>query len=91
MAEKELRKEQPGQEETCFTEDQPHSHEYQIIDKSEAETPSDGGAQTLVSAANFAEPSCHQRTLKPAGFIMRIGRGVKSAVGGAVNMIMQTG
>ena len=93
MAEKDLRKEQPGQEETCFTEDQPHGHEYQIIDKSEAETQtlSDGGAQTLVSAANVADPSGHQRAPKPAGFIMRFGRGVKSAVGGAVNMIMQTG
>ena len=89
MAEKDLRK--VYSEETSFNNDQPHSQEYHVIEKSEVEQLSDGGAQHSTGSA-FSEPSGPQRGLKPAaGIIMRIGRGVKSAVGGAVNMILQTG
>ena len=90
MAEKDLQK--VYHEETSFIGDQQHGQEYHIIEKSEVPEPLlDEGAQKSAGSA-LNEPSGHQRGLKPAaGIIMRIGRGVKSAVGGAVNMIMQTG
>ena len=93
MAEKDLRRKNQLVE-TSFIEGQLHDQEYQVIENPEVEQlGSDGGALPSVpGTALLSELSGHQRGLKPAtGIIMRIGRGVKSAVGGAVHMIMQSG
>ena len=85
MAEKDLRKAYLQMEETSFS-DQPPSQEYHVIEKSEVETLTAGQHSP---SSGVSEPSGHQRGLKPAaGLIMRIGRGVKSAVGGAVNILL---
>ena len=86
MAEKDLRKGQMV--EISLIEGDEHRQEFQVIERSEVDLLPAGGVQQPV---NLNEPSGHQR-LKPApGIITRIGRGVKSAVGGAVNMILQSG
>ena len=85
MAEKDLRKSQMV-ETTSFIDDQ--HQEYQVIETFEVDPLPAGGVQQPV---NLNEPIGHQRLKPAAGIIMRIGRGVKSAVGGAVNMIMQSG
>ena len=88
MAEKDLRKSQ--QIETSFIEGNPNQG-FQVIEKSEADQVSGGAGGVSQSAYSHDLSSGIQRLNPAAGIIMRIGRGVKSAVGGAVNMLMQSG
>ena len=71
--------------ETSFIEEDEHKQEFQVIETSEVDQLPAGGVQQPV---NLNEPSGHQRLKLAPGIIMRIGRGVKSAVGGAVNKIL---
>lgn len=84
MAGKDLQKYQTS--ETSFIEYDQRSQEvpWQLIEAAEADQPAE-----VMPQSGF-DSGVQPRPAKP-GFMMRIGRGVKSAVGGAVNMIMQSG
>ena len=84
MAGKDLRQSQL--DETSFIEG--HDQQYHIIEVFEADHLSARAPQQSSTLTAPAEPiSGHQRFNPAAGIIMRIGRGVKSAVGGAVNKL----